>query len=99
MLVREGLLSDEQFKKLGELEDPDLEKIAEVIADTKIGQGLNFPPRTISKLRHTLHPLLTELDENGSKFIKSKVASFLEEMFNRNAIRRGEYVNLKTLLG
>ena len=25
MLVREGLLSDEQFKQFGELEDPDLE--------------------------------------------------------------------------
>ena len=34
MLVREGHLSDEQFKQLGELEDPDLEKITEVIKDT-----------------------------------------------------------------
>ena len=99
MLVREGLLSDEQFKQLGELEDPDLEKITEIIMDTKIGQGLNFLPRTISKLRHTLHSLLIELEENGSEFIKSKVASILEELFNRNAIRRREYVNLKTLLG
>ena len=97
MLDREGLLSDEQFKQLGKLEDPDLGKITEVIMDTKIGQGLNFLPRT--KLRHTLHSLLTELEENGSEFIKSKVASILEELFNRNAIRRGEYVNLKTLLG
>ena len=56
MLVREGLLSDEQFKQLGELEDPDFEKITEVIKDTKMGQGLNFLPRTISKLRPTLHP-------------------------------------------
>ena len=99
MLVREGLLSDEQFKQLGELEDPDLNKITEVIMDTKIGQGLNFLPRTISKLRHTLHSLLTELEENGSEFIKSKVASILEVLLNRIAIRRGEYVNLKTLLG
>ena len=57
--------------------------------DTKIGQGLNFLPRTISKLRHTLHSLLTELEENGSEFIKSKIASILEELLNRNAIRRG----------
>ena len=99
MLVREGLLSDEQFKQLSELEDPDLEKITELIMDTKIGQGLNFLPPTISKLRHTLHSLLTELGENGSEFIKSKVASILEKLFNRNAIRRGEYVNHKTLLG
>ena len=53
LLVREGLPSDEQFKQLFELEDPDFVKITEVIMDTKIGQGLNFLPRTISKLRHT----------------------------------------------
>ena len=88
MSVREGLLSDEQFKQLGELEDPDFEKITEVIMDTKIRQGLNFLPWTISKLRHTLHSLMTELEENGPEFIKSKVASILEELFNRNAIRR-----------
>ena len=99
VLVREGLLSHEQFKQLGELEDPDLQKITEVITDTKIGQGLNFLPRTRSKLRHTLHSLLTELEENVSEFIKTKSASILEELFNRNTIRRGEYVNLKTLLG
>ena len=99
MLVREGLLSDEQFKQLGEFEDPHFEKITEVIMETKIVQGLNFLPLTIGKLRHTLHSLLTELEENGSEFIKSKVAFILEELFNRNAIRRGEYVNLKSLLG
>ena len=69
MLVREGRLSDEQFTQLGELEDPDLEKITEMIKDTKIGQGLNFLPRTISNLRHTLHSLLAELEENGSELI------------------------------
>ena len=99
MLVREGLLSDEQSKQIGEFEDPDLEKITELIMDIKIGQGLNFLPRTISKLRHTLHSLLTELEENGPEFIKSKVVSILEGLFKRNAIQRGEYVNLKTLLG
>ena len=98
LLICEGLLSDEQFKQLGELEDPDFEKIIEVIMDAQIGQGLNFLLRTISKLRHTLHSLLTELEENVPEFIKSKVASILEELFNRNAIRRGEYVNLSSML-
>ena len=99
MLVREGHLSDEQFKQLGELEDPDLEEITEIIMDTKIGQGLNFLPRAISNLRHTLHSLLAELEENGSELIKSKLASILEEKYNRDAIRMEEYVNLKKLLG
>ena len=43
MLAREGLLSDEQFKQLGELEDPDFEKITEVIMDTKNGPKIEFP--------------------------------------------------------
>ena len=34
--------------QLGELEDPDLEKVIEIIMDIKIGEGLNFLPRTIS---------------------------------------------------
>ena len=36
-LVREGHLSDEQFERLAELEDPDLHTIKEVITDTKVG--------------------------------------------------------------
>ena len=87
MLVHEGHLSDEQFEQLCELEDPDLEKISEIIMDTKIGQGLNFLPRTISNLPHSLHSLLAELEENG--LIKSKLASILEELYNRDAIRNG----------
>ena len=50
-LVREGHLSDEQFERLAELEDPDLHTIKEVITDTKVGEGLKFLPRTISNLR------------------------------------------------
>ena len=45
-LVREGHLSDEQFERLVELEDPDLHTIKEVITDTKVGEGLKFLPRT-----------------------------------------------------
>ena len=37
MLDREGLLSDEQFRQFGEMEDQDLEKITGVITETKIG--------------------------------------------------------------
>ena len=66
MLVREGLLSDEQFKQLGELEDPHFEKITEVIMDTKSVQGLNFLPLTIGKLRH--FTFLT--DRTGRKWVR-----------------------------
>ena len=74
-LVREGHLSDEQFEQLAELEDPDLHTIKEVITDTKVGEGLKFLPRTITNLRHTLQSLLTELEESGNAFIKSKITA------------------------
>ena len=65
-LLREGHLSDEQFERLAEMEDPDLHTIKEVITDTKVGEGLKFLPRTMSNLLHTLRSLLAELKEGGS---------------------------------
>ena len=97
-LVREGHLSDEQFERLAELEDPDLPTIKEVTTNTKVGGGLKFLPRTISNLRYTLQSLLTELKESGSATLKSKItASIMDELLRRNAIRVGEYENLKEL--
>ena len=99
-LVREGLLSDEQFERLAELEDddPDMQTIKEIITETKIGEGLNFLPRTLSSLRYALQSLLEDLKESGSPFLKSKLSVILDELLRRNAIRSGEYENLKALI-
>ena len=96
-LVHEGHLSDEQFEQLAKLEDPYLHTIKEVITDTKVGEGLMFLPRTISNLRDTLQSLFTELKESGSMVLKSKITASMEELLRRNAIRVGEYENLKEL--
>ena len=96
-MVREGHLSDEQFERLSELEDPDLDTIKEVITDTKVGKGLKFLPRTISNLHYTLQSLLMELKEGASVALKSKITAIMEELLHRNAIRVGEYENLKEL--
>ena len=97
MLVREGLLSNDQFESLKELEEPDVQAIKEVITNTKVGDGLNMLPRTLSSLRHTLHSLLKYLKESGGTFLKSKVIAILDELLRRNAIRPEEYENLKGL--
>ena len=97
MLVREEHLSDDQFEQLAELEDPDLDTIKQVITETKVGEGLKFLPRTIGNLRHTLQSLLTELKASGSTFLKSNITAIMEELLRRNAIRIGEYENLKKL--
>ena len=96
-LVNEGHISDVQFERLAELEDPDLNDIKEIITDTKVGEGLNFLPRTISNLRYTLKTLLTELKEGASAVLKSKITAIIEELLRRNAIRTEEYDNLKEL--
>ena len=58
-LVREKLLSEEQYEKLAKLEDLDLPTISQIISATKVGRGLSFLPRKVSDLRNSLHSSLT----------------------------------------
>ena len=44
MLVREGLISDEQFEELKHLENTEIEEISNILKSTKIGQGIPFLP-------------------------------------------------------
>ena len=48
MLVREGLISGDQFDKLSALDGTDMEKIANVLKGSKIGQGIPFLPTSLS---------------------------------------------------
>ena len=96
-MVREEHLSGEQFEQLADLEYLDLDTIKEVITETKVGEGLNFLPRTIANLRYTLQSLLAELKESGNAFLKSKITAIMEELLRRSAIRDEEYENLKKL--
>ena len=46
-LVREQLLSPEQYEKINAAAALDLTAIANIIKDTKVGRGLKFLPRTV----------------------------------------------------
>ena len=74
-----------------------MQTIKEVITGTKIGEGLQFLPRTLRSLRYTLQSLLEDLKESGSAFLKSKITAILDELLRQNAIRSEEYENLKAL--
>ena len=52
MLVREGLISGDQFEKLSALDGTYMEKSASVLKGAKIGQGVPFPPTPLSDLRN-----------------------------------------------
>ena len=92
MLVREELLSEEQFEKLVKLEDTfDLPAVTLVIKDTKIGQGLKFLPRKMTDLVKSLQRLLTELVETGSSTVRNNVTAVLEELLRRKGITQERY--------
>ena len=90
-LVREELLSAEQFEKLAKLEEIELPALAVVIKDTKVGQGLKFLPTAISNLRKSLPLLLTELTETGNSMIRKKLTAVLEELQRRKGISNERY--------
>ena len=86
-LTREELLPEEQFMKLSTLEDfTDLEAVADIVKDTKVGQGLKFIPRTLDGLHKSWQLLQKELGEiqltdlKGSGMIRNHLAAVLQEL-------------------
>ena len=78
--VREGLISDEQFEKLIELEDPpDLEEISTILKSVKIGQGIPFLPTAKKALRQTF-------DKFWKDGAREKVIPILEELLRRGVV-------------
>ena len=53
MQVREGLISGDQFEKLSDLDGTDMEKIANVLKGSKIGQGIPLLPTSLSELSNS----------------------------------------------
>ena len=47
-LVREGLISDEEFEKLSQLENTELKEISSIVKGVKSGQGISFLPTTMA---------------------------------------------------
>ena len=73
MLVREGLISGDQFEKLSALDGTDMEKIGSVLKGAKIGQGVPFLPTSLSDLRNIFGKLWGKFEKQGSKMVKTKL--------------------------
>ena len=69
----------------------DLPLVADIIKDTKVGQGLKFLPTKLNDLSKKLPLLLTELAEVGSLTIKNKITGILEELLRRGGISLKNY--------
>ena len=89
-LLRDDLLSEEQYKKLLQLEEVDLPIIADIIKETKIGQELKFLPMKLNDLTKNLKTWLEELAETGSTTMKNKITGIL--LFRESSITDDEKV-------
>ena len=94
MLVREGLISGDQFEKLSALDGIDMEKIASVWKGAKIGQGVPFQPTSLSDLRNIFGKLWEKFEKHGSKMVKTKLLPILEHLLHRGGIRDAQYAVL-----
>ena len=90
MQVREGLISE----KLSDLDGTDMEKIANVLKGSKIGQGIPLLPTSVSELRNIFGKLFKKFEKHGSKMMKTKLLSILEELLRRDGIRDAQYAVL-----
>ena len=94
MLVRVGLISGDQFEKLSALDGTDMEKIANVLKGSKIGQGIPFLPTSLSELRNIFGKLWEKFERHGSKMVKTKLLPIMEELLHRGGIRDAQYAVL-----
>ena len=94
MLVREGLISGDQFEKLSALDGTDMEKIGSVLKGAKIGQGVPFLPTSLSDLRDIFGKLWEKFEKHGNKMVKTKLLHILEELLRRGGNRDAQYAVL-----
>ena len=83
-LVREGLISDEQFEELDNLKNTEIEKISSILKSTKSGQGISFLP-TMAALRYTFGQLWKAGDG------KNKILPVLKELLHRGGMTDVQY--------
>ena len=93
-LVREQLLSPEQYEKLNAAAALDLTAIAEIIKDTKVGRGLKFLPRTVDDLKTKVQVLLKEIATKGIDAIKNELIAVLDKLLHKNGITENVYSSI-----
>ena len=95
-MVREGFISDEQFKALNKnINSLDLDKVITEIKSTKVGRGINFLPRETSDLMKKLKDWTMEFVKNGTAALRQKILSVLDELLFRNVITKEEHKDIK----
>ena len=95
-LAKEELISEQQYFKLAEeIDDIDVKKLTNIIGETKIGQGVNFLPRTTGELFDKLLEWVSEFAKNGGIALQSMISAALNELFRRKKISKQRYDEMK----
>ena len=96
-LAGEELLSEEQYLKLAQMDMDELNssRLADVIKETKIGQGMHFLPRKLSDLTKQLHIWLEEFAKSKESAVQKKVIAVLNELLRRKDITQECYTAIK----
>ncbi len=94
-LAREELLSEEQYQKIAGLEEITLPIVADIIKESKVGQGLKCLPRTVVGLSAKIPLLVKELKETGHACVRNELAGVLEELYRQEGIPFKQYFRLK----
>ena len=94
-LAKEELLSEEEFQKIVELEEVALPIVADIIKESKTGQGIKFLPRTVVGLTAKLPLLEKELKETGLTSVRDELSAVLEELYRQEGIPYQHYFTLK----
>ena len=82
-----GLISHEQFEKLNDLPNSEIEQISNVLKEAKIGQGISFLPTSVKDLRL----MFGELWKDG---VKGPILPVLKELLRRGAVTIEEFTIL-----
>ena len=84
-MVQEGLISNEQFEKLSQLENTEIEEISSILKGVKSGQGISFLPTTMAALSYTFGQLWKAGDG------KNKILPVLQELLRRGGMTDEQY--------
>ena len=98
-LAKEELLSEREFKRIAELEEVALPIVADIIKESKSGQGVKFLPRTVVELIAKLPLLLKELKETGLTRVRDELSAVLEELYRQEGIPFQRYSSIKKEYG
>ena len=91
-LLREKLISKEQYNALSEDDNLNLDKVISIIKTTKIGRGIDFLPRKTEDLKKKLYDwAISYSDGQQQPDLKKKIMAALHELRFRKVIAKEKY--------